>query len=184
MSTRAPDRKPPGPRATSAGPGDTPTVGSRAAMDAAIARLLQTDEAFRVPLLRAARDGALGFTQAEGGRAVPARFLKLGRPCLVILADDHPAATGPDAWPQARKLLRWARAAVFHAAGGRAEDYAMIAAATVAYGRLLLVEMEYRQMQAWGRLAERELPRLNLLRIEPKNGQHPIQGAPAGTVLQ
>lgn len=163
---------------------DVLNMGARTAMDAAIARLLQTHEAFRVPLLRAARDGALSFAMAENGRAVPASFLKPSRPRLVILADDHPGAAGPDAWPQARELMRWAHSAVFHAAAGDPFDYAMIAGATVACGWLLLVEMELRHMQAWGRLAECELPRLNLLRIEPKDGQHPIQGAPAGAVLQ
>lgn len=76
---------------------------------------------------------------------------------MVVLADDHPAATGPDAWPRARELLRRAHAAVFHAAGGRAGDGAMIAAATATSGRMLPaeMEMEHRHMQARGRLAER-----------------------------
>lgn len=88
-------------------------------MDAARSYLLQTHEAFRVPLLRAERDGALSFAMAENGRAVPASFLKPSRPRLVIPADDHPGATGPDAWPQARKLMRWAHSAVFHASRRR-----------------------------------------------------------------
>jgi hypothetical protein len=153
-------------------------------MDAVIVRLLHTHEAFRVPLFRAARDGALCSAQAEGGQPVPASFLKLSRPRLVILADDHPGATGPDAWPQAAKLLRWAHSAVFHAAGGDPAHYAMISAATIGCGRMLLVELEYRHLEAWMRLAERQLPRLNLLQIVPTEGQHPIQGAPAGTVIQ
>ena len=60
----------------------------------------------------------------------------------------------------------------------------MIAEAAVRCARLLLVECELRHLQAWGALAERELPRLNALRIVPREGQHPIQGAPAGAVIQ
>ncbi len=145
--------------------GDTVSLTSRTAIAETIVRMEAAGEGFRTPLFRAAATGRLAVATAIGGAPVLARLLKQGRPTVVVLADDHPDAIGPEAWPQARKLLRWASAAV-------------------ASRRLLLVEMELRHMQAWGRLAERELPRLKLLRIEPINGQHPVPGAPAGTVIQ
>ena len=151
---------------------------------ALVARTAQAEGAYQLPVLRAADAGALAAVVAMGGQAVPASFLELRQPRLVILADDRPDAAGPGGWPQARGLLRWAHNAVLHAAAARAEDYAMVAAATVRCGRMLLVETEQRHMDAWGRLAERELPRLRLHRFVPKDGQHPIGGAPFGGTIQ
>lgn len=164
--------------------GSTVEFRSRAAIAETIVRQETMGEGFRNPLFRAASFGLLSVATAIGGTPALSRTLKQSRPIVVVLADDCPDATGPDGWPQARNLLRWARGAVFHAAGGRAEEYEMIAGAAIICGRLLLVEMELRHMRAWGRLAERELPRLNLLRIEPKEGEHPIRTAPAGENVQ
>ncbi len=164
--------------------GNTAEFTSRTAIAQTIVQLEAIGEGFRAPLFRAAAAGRLAVATAIGGTPVPARFLKLSRPTVIVLADDHPGATGPDAWPQAKKLLRWAHSAVFHAASGDPAHYAMISAATVQCGRMLLVELEFRHMQAWMRLAARELPRLNLLQIVPREGEHPIRSAPAGAVLQ
>ncbi len=164
--------------------GRTVDLRSPTAIAETIVRCEAAGEGFRTPLLRAAAAGRLAVATAIGGAQVHSRILKQRRPTVIVLADDHPDATGPDGWPQARKLLRWAHSAVFHAAGGRAADYEMISAATVTCGRMLLVEIEYRHMEAWMRLAARELPRLNLTCIEPEEGQHPIPGAPAGAVIQ
>lgn len=147
-----------------------------------IVRAEAAGEGYRTPLLRAAAAGQLAFAMAVGGEPVLSRILKGRLPTAVVVADDCPAATGPDGWQQARKLLRWAHSAVFHAAGGAAEHYQLFADATVICRRLLVVEMELGHMAAWGRLAERELPRLNLLRIVPREGQHPLPPAQSGTV--
>ena len=148
-----------------------------------IVRVEQAGEGFRTPLLRAAAAGQLGFAMAVNGEPVLARILKRHSPTVVLLADDQPGATGPDGWRQARKLMRWAHSAVFHAAGGEAAHYQLFAEAALTCRRLLVVEMQIRHMPAWARLVERELPRLNLLRIVPQEGQHPIQGAPTGAVV-
>ena len=144
---------------------------------ALVARTEQADGAYQLPVLRAADLGALAAVVATGGQAVPAGFLALRRPRLVILADHRPGAAGPGGWPQAGRLLRWAKGAVFHAAAARPAEYEMIAEATIRCGRLLLVECEFRHLDAWCALAARELPRLKLLKIVPREGQHPVQGA-------
>ncbi len=164
--------------------GNTAEFTSRAAIAETIVRMEAAGEGFRTPLFRAAAAGKLAVATAIGGTPVVSRLLKQPRPTVVVVADDHPAATGPGGWPQARRLLRWANAVVVHAAGGRAEDYAEIAEATIHFRRLLLIEIEYRHMQAWGALIERELSRIAVLRIVPREGQHPTGGAPAGAVIQ
>lgn len=164
--------------------GHTVEFTTRTTIAQTIARMEAAGEGFRTPLFRAAAQGRLAIATSLGGSPVLSRLLKQRRPTVVVLPDDHPDAIGPDAWPQAGKLLRWANAAIFHASGGRAEEYALIAEAAIRCGRLLLVECELRHLQAWSALAERELPRLNVLRIVPREGQHPIGGVPAGAVIQ
>ncbi len=138
--------------------GNTVEFTSRAAISQTIVRLEAAGEGFRIPLFRAANAGALAVATAVDGAPVLSRILKLPRPTVVILSDDHPAATGPDGWPQARRLLRWSNAVVVHAAGGRAEDYAVIAEAAIHFRRLLLIEIEFRHMQAWGRSSSASCP--------------------------
>ncbi len=155
-------------------PSDVPHLSDPVEMDAVIRQVAQTRQAYRVPYLIRARNGDLAFSMPEKGKPVPASFLELQRPRLVILTDAGPGATGPGGWSQAAALLGWAKAAVFYAAAGDPHQYAMIAKGTVLRGRLLLVEMQQQHMQAWERLAEPELPRLELYSIE---------GVPAGTVI-
>ena len=165
--------------------GNTVEFTSRTAIAEAIIWHEAAGEAFRNELLRPAAAGLLAVATVMDGAPIASRILKGRRPLVVVVAaEDHPAAIGPDGWLQGRKLLRWADAVVAHAAGGRAEDYAEIADAAIHFGRLLLLEIEHRHMQAWGALIERELPRIAVLRIVPREGQHPIGGVPAGTGIQ
>jgi hypothetical protein len=165
--------------------GNTVRVSTRTAMAEIITRHEAAGAGFRNELFRPAAAGLLAVVTTMDGTPVPARILKRSaRPLVVVVGDDHEAAAGPAGWPQAARLLRWAHSAVLHASGGRAEEYALIAATTVACGRMLLVECELRHLSAWSALAARELPRLNLLKIVPHEGEHPIPGAPAGTVIQ
>lgn len=109
-------------------PGHVPHLSDPAEMDAVIRQVAQTRHAFRVPYLVQARDGELAFSMPEKGEPVPASFLKLRRPRLVILSDDHPDAIGPDAWPQAVELFRWATTAVLQVGAGNPFRSAVIGA--------------------------------------------------------
>ncbi len=163
---------------------DGVSIRSRSAIDEMIVRLDQAGEGFRIPVLRAARDGLINLLLVPRGEHVPARALKFRMPTLLVLLDDAPEADGPDRWPQARKLLRWAGGAVFHASGGLPEHYALAAVMAGIHGRALLVEMEFRHHAAWLQLATRTVPRLPILNIVPAVGNHPIAGAPAGGAVQ
>ena len=132
-------------------PSDVPHLSDPAEMDAAIEQVARSNQAFRVPYLVLARDGDLAFSMPARGEPVPAGFLELRRPRLVILAGDHPDATGPDAWPQAAELFRWAHTAILQSAACGPFRSALIAEATIRCGRLLLVEMQPRHSpsSAW-----------------------------------
>jgi len=164
--------------------GHTIELTGHAAIAATIAMQEAGGEAFRVPLFRAAAAGALAVATAIGGSPVPARILKQRHPTVVLLADDHPGAIGPDAWPQAQKLARWAPLVALHATGGQAEHYAMFAQATVHYGRLLIVELELQHLAAWRDLMLLERKPGEILCLMPRpGGQHPISPAQAGECI-
>jgi hypothetical protein len=171
---------PPGVRVT----GNTLTCTSPAAISSIIAMQAAGGEAFRIPLFRAAAAGVLAVASAVGGTPIPARILKQRHPTVVLLADDHPGAIGPEAWPQARKLARWAPLVALHATGGQPEHYAMFAAAAVHHGRLLVVEIELRHLAAWRDLMLLERKPGEILCLTPRpGGQHPISPAQAGEAV-
>jgi hypothetical protein len=132
-----------------------------------------------LPLIRAARQGLLGLAAMQRGVAPPRRLIEQAtRPLCVLIGDDDDAATGPAAWPGARWLSYWARAAIVHAAGGKPEHYTMAVAGALAHSRLLLVETSTEFEGAWCRLLG-EGRRCPLLRIVPHNGhQHPAPRDP------
>lgn len=148
----------------------------------AMARLIASTDAlgegFRAPLFRAAQAGVLATVIATSGEKVPARMLKRPHPVAVVVADDHPGATGPAGWPQAAKLMRWARLVAIHATGGQPEHYEMFAIHAVGQRCLLVVEVELRHVLAWRDLALRyHRPGAILLLLPPEGGSHPVQGA-------
>jgi hypothetical protein len=150
-----------------------------------IARIQQMGETSHIPLLQRARNKDLNLAIATHGAPIPARMLSSERPTAIILADDHPDALGTRGWPQVRRLLQWASAAVLHGTGGQAEHYSFIAASTLALGRMLVVDMQYCRHAEWLALVEQYTPRLRVLSIiPPAGGSHPVAGAPAGAVGQ
>lgn len=159
-------------------------LSSETIIAATIVRLEATGEGFRTPLFRAAGAGVLNLAIACNGAPVHARFLKQHSPAVVLVPDDHPDATGPDAWPQARKLARWAGLVALHATGGQHEHYRLFADHAVRCGRLLVVEIELRHLAAWHDLMLREHQPGAVLCLTPRPGNHhPISPAQAGTVL-
>lgn len=163
---------------------DGVSIRNASVMNEIISRMCQVGEGFRAPALRAARDGLINLALVPPGERVSARILKFRAPTMLILLDDAPDAAGPDRWPQAAKLLRWAGHATFHAAAGQEAHYGAAVLMAGATGRALLVEMPSADHPAWLRLAARTAPRLPLLNIVPTHGVHPIEGAPKGVRVQ
>lgn len=155
-----------------------------AAISALIAASTAAGEGFRAPLLRAAAAGELAIAAAVAGTPIPARILKQRHPTVLLLTDDCPSATGPVAWPQARKLVRWAARIVLHGTGGQPEHYSLIAAAAVRVGQVLVVECQQRHLSAWQQVVLLERKSRSLLCImPPPGGQHPISPAEAGEAV-
>jgi hypothetical protein len=165
--------------------GNTLGVSTRDAMEKIISRLPDVGEAWRIPYFRAAQDDRLALVMASHGQRLATRILNDARPTLLILADDQPAATGPAGWPQAKKLMAWARGVILHAAAADASYSQIAVTGTIDTGRMLMVECSSRHHPEWLALAlpQRERRHLPILNILPTNGLHPT-GYHAGVVRQ
>lgn len=159
--------------------------GTPTAIDLLIAQQIAAGEGFRADLFRAASAGKLNLAVPVRGALVRSRILKLRSPTVVLLPDDHPSAIGPEAWPQARKLARWASLVALHATAGQSAHYQMFAEHAVRHGRLLIVEVELRHLPAWLALVQQERQPSQILCLIPRpGGQHPVSPTQAGMVLQ
>lgn len=165
------------------------TLKTRAQMAEVAVRLEQAGAGHHVPLIRAAMAGALRFAVISPGSALPLRLLDMARdsrPLAVILADDGDKPTGPDGFPQARRLLRWAAAILIHATGGEPIHYAAAAQATVLVRRFLLIETDTARQAAWCALRRAVAPRTPgaVLTVPPGALPHPHLAVPAGEAVQ
>ncbi|MDI3307831.1 MAG: hypothetical protein QJR07_12085 [Acetobacteraceae bacterium] len=120
---------------------------------------------------------------------MPGRLLDTARdrrPFAVILADDGDNPTGPDGFPQARRLMRWAASIFIHATGGQPIHYAAAAQATVLMRRFLLIETDTAHEAEWCALRRAVAPRTPcvVLTVPPGAAPHPHLAVPAGGVVQ
>lgn len=166
----------------------TATFSDPSTIAAQIARLEAAGFNHASPLLRAAAAGALQLIALPPGGRVPLRLLDPTRqrhPLVVLLGGDHDAAQhGPDAFPQARRLLAWSRWTMLHGAGGEALHYALAAQGACLFRRALIVETASRFLPAWRGLLAEMAPRCPGLIVECRPGDHhPRLTAPAGVVL-
>ena len=160
---------------------------TRGQMATAAVQLRQAGDDHHGPLFQAAMRGELRFAIILPDGRFPKHLLGGDRlPCALLLSDDADVSFGPARFPQARKLFRWARRIILHAAGGEPEHYAIAVEATVACGRLVLVECASGEREAgWLGLIKAVAPRTPLLRITPKGGgAHPTFMVPAGVTRQ
>ena len=152
-------------------------------------RLRQAGADHQLPLIHAAMAGKIRVAFIPPGSRLPLKLLKAAtdpRPFAVILAGDGPGPVGPSAFPQARRLLRWAGGIIVHATGGLPEHYALAAGATVLMHRLVLVETSSAREAEWCDLATCLAPSTPTLRITVRPGAppHPSFIRAAGEVLQ
>ncbi len=143
---------------------------------------------FRVPLYRAAAAGIIQLCEVPHGSAlVPKKVLEHhARPLVIVIGDDDLGSPGPTGWPQARRLFRWARAAVVHGAAGKPEHYAAAVVIAGLAGRVLFVETNTQHAPAWLDMARAALPPPAILAIltPPGAPPHPAWRVPEGVTVQ
>lgn len=171
-------RSPP-PSAPQAGPAHVLSVetASPAAVARAIAVMEVIGEQFRIPLFRAVPRGEIAFTVLNPGQAPPlAKLERTGRPAIIVLtSDDDTTRLGPDGWPHAARILRWAKAAMLHGTGGRPEHYELAIEGAKVHRRVVLVETCTAHIEAWTTLARRTMAPERILRMQPPDGGvHPV----------
>jgi len=134
-------------------------INTRDDIPPAIAKLQAAGVRHRVPLLQAVYHGRVAH--AELHRGTSTRYFKLWAamvrlPALALLGDDdHAVPDGPDAWPLAPRVLRWARFVVVHGGAGRPEHYEHVLALTAVHQRVAMIESSSANVSAWQAAAER-----------------------------
>ncbi|MDB5414113.1 MAG: hypothetical protein JWR10_2448 [Rubritepida sp.] len=117
-----------------------------------IAKAHRIGAPWTVPMLRGAERGLVRLVMAGPGQSFPLSLLDMQKnpqPAIVVLGGDAFNAIGPEGFPRATRLLRWAGYSVLHGAGGEPWHYAMTVDAALLWRRVLLVECRGDHLQAW-----------------------------------
>lgn len=132
------------------GPGADPYAVRRDEIDLLIA-VQAGQQPWKIPLLRAARDGRIALTELyDRHAALPlGKLNRAARSQLILLGDDDYKATGPSGWAAWPNVGRWPRYAIVHAAGATVAHYSEAVRLAVAHRRLLLIETSGAQAAAW-----------------------------------
>jgi hypothetical protein len=153
-------------------------INTRDDIPPAIARLQAAGAWHRVGLLQAVYHGLIDHTELHRGTS--ARYFKRWaaascQPALALVGDDdHETPDGPDTWPLAPRVLRWARFILIHGGAGRPEHYEHAIALTGTFRRVLMVECSSRNIPAWQAAAERWAVGAQGLTMQPPSGfPHP-----------
>lgn len=141
------------------------------------------------PLFRAALAGELQVLLVQPGARVSRVLLNgAGRPVplVVLLAGDGGGPADPDAFPQARRLMRWARFILLHGAGGEVWHYRLAVEAAQAHRRLLIAETTSAALPAWIALKRAVAPGTRGLVVAVPEGEppHPSMPARPGAVVR
>lgn len=164
-------------------------IKTRAQMAEALRRFEQAGDTWHSPLIRAAMAGTLRFTILPPGARVPLSILDMQRdprPLVVVVGGDAGGPATPDAFPQSRRLMRWAAFIMLHGAGGEPQHYAVAVEAASRVRRVLIVETTGAALPAWVALkAElaRCTPGLGVM-VPPGEPAHPREAPPPGVPLQ
>ncbi len=153
-------------------------INTRDDIPAAIARLQAAGAWHRVPLMQAAYHGRIDHTELHRGTS--AQYFKRWaaascHPALALVGDDdHSPLDGPDTWPLAPRVLRWARFVVVHGGAGRPEHYERVLALTAVYRRVVMIECSSANIEAWQAAAEQWAVGAQGLTMQPPPGcPHP-----------
>lgn len=143
----------------------------------AIAMMETAREGFRADLLRSMSSGDVALTVLGTGQTPPLSKLNHTQlPAIVLLTDDDDATRlGPDGWPHAARILRWARGAMLHGTGGQPGHYKLAVLGALQHRRLVLVETSSAQLGAWATMAFRTIAPGRILVLQPPDGGvHPV----------
>ncbi|WP_198374979.1 hypothetical protein [Neoroseomonas rubea] len=144
----------------------------------AIARVEMAGERHWIPLLRALGQRRIVLIVINRtSDALPIRWLKRHPlPALILVTDDDFRSSGPTAFPDARKALRYAATHLIHGARAEIEHYEGAILAAEAKGSCCLVETDAAHLDEWiafAALAARPR-RVPTLVVRPTEGAGPI----------
>jgi hypothetical protein len=164
-------------------------IKTRAQMAEALHRFEQAGDTWHAPLIRAAMAGTIRFAILAPGARVQLRILSMRhdpRPLVMVVGGDTGGPATPDAFPQARRLIRWARFVVLHGAGGEPGHYRSAVEAAQRLQRVLIVETTGAALPTWVALKREvagETPGL-IVMVAPGKPAHPREAPPLGVPLQ
>jgi hypothetical protein len=123
---------------------------------------------FRNPIYRALLAGEVAtLVELMPGARIPREVLWRDAPTIIVAGDDAGRSHGPGDFPDADRLVKWARRVMIHAMGGEADQYQLAADAARKNGRVLLIETRTAQEVAWEEMARQEIERREKQGAEP-----------------
>lgn len=144
-----------------------------------IAHATAQGRTYVLPMLQACLQGHVRLLFIAPGQGFPLSTLdrvKDPRPLIVILGGDGLNAQGPDGFPRAVRLLRWASRIMLHGTGGEPGHYQLAVQGALATGRCLLVESRGDHLPAWVELRAKVAPNTQTLILKTPPGAPPHLG--------
>jgi hypothetical protein len=158
-------------------------INSSADLPGAIVFAEQVGAHHRAYLLRQRMAGRIGLYEVF--RDTSARLFKRFAsaagpgPMLLVVGADDGLNDGPEAWPLAQRMIRWASAIVLHGTGAEIVHYEWAVQGAEVHRRALLIECASATLPAWEALILAATHRPAVMKITPRSGPHPIE-APRG----
>lgn len=119
---------------------------------AAIAALQVACTTDRAPILGALRDAKIAHFEVARDTApnvVKQLFALAEKPVVVLIGDTDQGTIGPVVWPVVPLVMHWARAVFLHSIDGGVVGYGAVVRAAAKYRRVVLVENNSRNVDAW-----------------------------------
>jgi hypothetical protein len=154
---------------------DSDTFALSGAETAKLVEFIARVQPEKLPVFRALAKGEIALCDVPRGAAAIPSILRgpTGKPVLCIVGDDDHCATGPAAFPIAKRLAYWARRIMVHGTGGQAAHYALAVEATLLVRQVVLIETDAGHLEEWTRfLGDGKLA--PILEIRARDGRHPV----------
>ena len=137
-----------------------------------MALLCLSGVAHSLPLFEAVDRDKIAMALLRPDQPPPLRKLdETNRPAVLVVGDDNNGTRhGPDGWPSAHRLMRWAGATMIHGAAGLPEHYEAAVLGAIQHRRLVLIETASWRVDAWSAMAKRFMPPFRILQIRPDVG--------------